>query len=58
MNWVQSVSERQKWTLKSIELKKSMIHVLRAKGKLLWLEFTEHEGVGLRVSKRLVLVRI
>ena len=37
MNWVQSISEREQWTLKNIELKKSMVHVLRTEGKLLWV---------------------
>ena len=53
MNWVQSISEREQWTLKNIELKKSMVHVLRTEGKLLWLKFSEHEGLGFRVTHRL-----
>lgn len=51
MNWVLHVLGREKWTLKSTELKKSMVHVVRTQGGCQRLEFTEHEGLGLRVSQ-------
>lgn len=53
MNCIQSFSKREQWALKSTELKKSMIHVLRAEGKVLSLKFPEHVGLGLRVTHRL-----
>lgn len=53
LNWVQSFSEKEQWTLKSIEVKKSMVHVLITEGKLLWLKFSEHKRLGLRATHRL-----